>query len=172
MLVGLKCPNLHLIDSDQSCNALQIGANFGISPISSGVELFIKNVNLTGWQFVANVTKNYAKIDPTILASFNFTPVSFVTKMINSVAVQGSQSFMSMTALESKGLILPPQSFPTITNLAKQLQKFLDDQTIEIGVNCWVYEVKIVSPTGLNGGVYPVIKPSLVQVIDESTVIV
>ena len=163
----MKCATYHLIDSDLGCKSLQIGSAFGVSPFSNGLQLFIKDIDLTGSQFIGNVRKNYASIESTVMASFTFSTIVYEPKLINGVSVNGSKSSMSMSTIEAKKLILPDEPFPIITNLAKQLQKFLEDGTIKIGVNCWIYEVKLIN----NGEVYPIVKPSLVQVNDAVVIV-
>lgn len=169
--MALQPANLHLINSDKGQLALQVGCSFGISPISDGIEIFVPNVDLTGWTGIGQVRETFLSDTADYMAVFTFSAMETVTKTINSLPVTGSRMFMKMTSTEALKLKVPPSVFPTITNQAKQLQQLFDSKQIKIGDNCWVYEVKVVSPTGFDGGVESVIKPCLVQVIDQVTVV-
>lgn len=152
----MACNTFHLIDSDAGCYAIQRGASLGAPPSYAGHAFFMVGVDLTGWTAIGQIKADYASAGGAILASFTFGTLTYGTfTLANASSVTGTRILMTMPASTTRTLALPPK------------WKLFKPEAPEVGKTCWLYDVKLISPSGESGGVSELISPSFVQVVDD-----
>lgn len=163
----MDCNKLHLINSNQGCNAIIHGSSFGFSPVSNGIQIFIENVDLNNWTILGDIKKT-PDITAEKIASFTFSNPIYQPQLINNVSVNGTSFTMRLNPIQSLLLIPMVVPFPLIKNVA-DIDKYILENKIIFGTNCYVYDVKAQHPNGYQYGFEPIIEPSVIQVIGSST---
>lgn len=157
----MSCNTFHLVNSDDGCYAIQRGVDLGVPPANAGIAFFVKNTDLTGWTPIGQIRNNYASLAPTPLASFTFSIPTYDTfTLADGSTVTGTKIVMKMGALTTK--TLPPTPKFAGVEITKGTTV-----VSAIGITALVYDVRVIHPSGESAGVFSLVSPSCVQVVDD-----
>jgi hypothetical protein len=126
----MACDTYHLTTTDHTdtCHAIIQGATYYL-PVIYYPE------DISTWVVRGQIRKNYADLEPTVLANFSFNPIVYGSTTLNGV--EASRSMI-------RGFI--PANITATIPTTPRLRKSVADRAI-IGTNVWVYAIEIASPS-------------------------
>lgn len=137
--------NLDNLSSPGACYAIEQGINF------NWLTLYYQNQDISNYTPVGQIRTNYADLSENILATFQFEPLIYGT--VNT----GTETFEA-TVIRPFLTHDQTQTIPATRNRTASDRVF-------IGRNAFVYDIKLISPTGER----LLLTRGLVQVIPDVT---
>lgn len=151
----MACNTFHLInDSDYGCLGLEQGASLGYQPGRS-LTYIVTGSNISSamltWTPTGQISSNYADKIPTVYATFTFPSLQYGTfTAFDGTSQTGIAVLPRLTIAQSQAIPVPKQTWTGIDNAL-------------VGKNCWLYEIRLVSPDGVTA--IDVVSASYVQVV-------
>lgn len=123
---------LHLTKTDYTN-----GTNFAVCQGSTFCtpQIYIK-FDYSLWTPRGQIRRNYADVDPVVLANFTFDPIVYA-----SVDINGDIDDRSLIVAKLDDSI-------TETLPVTPLRRTISD-AVRVGTNVWVYDIELESPTGV-----------------------
>ena len=116
------------------CNAIYQCQSLGES--QSTLDFYYQNVDLTTWTPSGEIRTDYLEnTNSTVLATFSFDPLTFGSVTVGSDTFNATTVRPKLTSAQTLAIPSPPIE---LTSTA----------TPSVGINVWVYDIKLTSPTG------------------------